>query len=158
HLLFSPDRRDFDEDRFWFQDSLHWPEPLRPFDAVVVECAVVALNQANARLFAVPPSLGVEFRLLNGYEYLSANSVIDDAALGRRSELFAKRAGYYYEHWDELYARWREKVEDATGRLMRLEVPSLPEFEDAAVVTEGRGWGSTHALLVAFDRLLESLD
>src|SRR5450759_3069904 len=42
HLLFSADRRDFDEDRFWFQDSLHWPEPLRPFDAVVVECAVVA--------------------------------------------------------------------------------------------------------------------
>jgi pyruvate, water dikinase len=158
HLLFSADRRDFDEDRFWFQDSLHWPEPLRPFDAVVVECAVVALNQANARLFAVPPSLGVEFRLLNGYEYLSANSVIDEAALGRRSELFAKRAGYYYEHWDELYASWREKVEDATGRLMRLEVHGLPEFEDAAVVTEGRGWGSTHALLVAFDRLLESLD
>jgi pyruvate, water dikinase len=158
HLLFSADRRDFDEDRFWFQDSLHWPEPLRPFDAVVVECAVVALNQANARLFAVPPSLGVEFRLLNGYEYLSANSVIDEAGLGRRSELFAKRAGYYYEHWDELYASWREKVEDATGRLMRVEVPSLPEFEDAAVVTEGRGWGSTHALLVAFDRLLESLD
>ncbi len=158
HLLFSADRRDFDEDRFWFQDSLHWPEPLRPFDAVVVECAVVALNQANARLFAVPPSLGVEFRLLNGYEYLSANSVIDEAALDRRSELFAERAGYYYEHWDELYASWREKVEDATGQLMRLEVPSLPEFEDATVVTEGRGWGSSHALLVAFDRLLESLD
>ena len=38
---------------------------------------------------------------------------------------------------------------------MRLEVPSLPEFEDAALVTEGRGWGSTHALLVAFDRLLD---
>jgi hypothetical protein len=66
HLLFSEERREFDEDRFWFQDSLHWPEPLKPFDAMVVECAVVALNQANARLFAVPPSLGVELRLLNG--------------------------------------------------------------------------------------------
>jgi pyruvate,water dikinase len=78
--------------------------------------------------------------------------------LRRRSELFAERGGYYYKHWERLYAHWREKVEDATARLDGLDVPSLPEFEDEAVVTAGRGWGSSHSLLVAFDRLLESLD
>jgi pyruvate, water dikinase len=158
HLLFSDDRRAFEEGRFWFQDGLHYPEPLQPFEAATVEWAVVALNQSNARLFVVPPSLGIEYRLLNGYAYFSASSVADEAAIGRRAELFARRSGYYYDHWDELYAAWRDKVELATGELATLEVPDLPEFEDEAVVTEGRGWGSSHALLVAYNRLFEGLD
>jgi pyruvate, water dikinase len=158
HLLFRKHRRAFEDGRFWFQDGLHYPEPLRPFEAATVEWAVVALNQANARLFVVPPSLGIEYRLLNGYAYFSANSVTDEAAIGRRAERFARRAGYYYEHWDELYARWRDKVEQATRELATLEVPELPEFENEAVVTEGRGWGSSHALLVAYDRLFEGMD
>jgi pyruvate,water dikinase len=49
-------------------------------------------------------------------------------------------------------------VETATQELLALEVPRLPEFEDERVVTEGRGWGSSHALLLAYDRLLEGLD
>jgi pyruvate,water dikinase len=57
HVRFGGDRRDFDEGRFWFQDGMHWSEPVYPFDAVVVDCCVVALSQASARLFAVPASL-----------------------------------------------------------------------------------------------------
>jgi hypothetical protein len=49
---------------------------LYPFDAIVFE-AVVALNQASSRLFAVPSSLGIECRILNGYAYVTANSVTD---------------------------------------------------------------------------------
>ena len=75
-----------------------------------------------------------------------------------RTELFAKRGGFYYEHWEELYARWVAKVDEATRELATLAVPDLPDVEDEAVVTEGRGWGSGHALLVAYDRLLEGLD
>ena len=123
-----------------------------------MDAAFVGLNQASVRLFVVPSSLGVEQRVLNGYVYISANSVTDEATLAQRSELFAKRGGYYYEHWDELYARWQNKVDAATRELEALEVPELPEFEDEAVVTEGRGWGSSVALLVAYDRLLEGLD
>ena len=37
-------------------------------------------------------------------------------------------------------------------------MPELPEIEDEAVVTEGRGIGSAHTLLVAYNRLLESVD
>jgi pyruvate,water dikinase len=158
HALFSEDRLAFEEGRFWFQNGLHSPEPLHPFDAVLQDYVVVALSQASSRLFAVPPSLGIEYRLLNGYVYVSANSVADEATLGRRAELFAKRGGYYYEHWDELYKRWVAKVEEATRELQALAVPELPEFEDEAIVTEGRGVGSSHALLLAYDRLLEGLD
>ena len=101
---------------------VHNAEPFYPFDAVFFDYADVALNQANSRLFVVPPSLGVEYRVLNGYVYFSTNSVTDEATLARRAELFAKRGGYYYEHWDELYARWLEKVEQAIRELEALAV------------------------------------
>ena len=158
HALFSDDRREFEVGRFWFLDSLHYPEPFRPFDAVTLDYTLVAFSQASARLFVVPPSLGGEYRVLNGYVYISPNSVTDQATLSRRADLFAGRGGFYYEHWEELYARWLEKIEEATMELARLEVPELAEFEEEAVVTEGRGWGSTHALLIAYDRLLEGID
>ena len=158
HTLFSEDRRSFDDGRFWFQDALHSPEPFCPFDVVWFDYAVTALNQANTRLFVVPPSLGAEYRVLNGYVYVSVNSVTDEEALARRAELFARRGGYYYRHWDELYARWVKKVEGTIRELETLDVPELPELEDEAVVTEARGIGSSHWLLVAYDRLLEGLD
>ena len=119
---------------------------------------VTATNQAMARLFVVPPSLGVEYRVLNGYVYVSANSVTDDKTLARRAELFTRRGGRYYRHWAELYERWVEKVERTNRELEALVVPELPEFEDEAVVAEARGTGSSHELLVAYDGLLERLD
>jgi pyruvate,water dikinase len=158
HALFSEDRRSFDEGRFWFQDALHFPEPVRPFDALLVDSLVVGLSQASARLFAVPASLGAEYRILNGYAYLSANEVTDETVIAQRAELFRRRAGHYYGHWDDLYARWVEKVEAEIGELEALEVPDLPEIEPESVVTEGRGWGSSHAVLAAYTRLLEGLD
>jgi pyruvate,water dikinase len=158
HVRFSEDRRHFEDGRFWFQEGLHAPEPLYPFDAIGFEWAVVALNQTNARLFAVPSSLGVECRILNGYVYISPNSVTDETTLARRAEFFDKRSGYYYEHWDELYDRWVEKVEAATAELVALKVPELSELEDESVVTEGRGVGSSYLLLRAYDHLLEGYD
>ncbi len=158
HAVFSEDRRAFDDGRFWFQDSLHGPEPVHPFDFVWWDYAVAAMNQANTRLFVVPPSLGAEYRVLNGYLYFSANSVTDEETLARRGELFAKRGGFYYCHWDEIYERWVERVEATTRELELLAVPELPEYEDEAVVTEVRGVGSSYELLVAYDRVLGGLD
>ena len=158
HAVFSEDRRASDEIRFWFHDGVHWPEPYFPFDVLMLDNAVVAFNQASSRLFIVPPSLGVECRVLNGYVYLSASSVTDETTLARREELFARRGRYYHEHWNELYENWCTKVERAIRQLEALEVPDLPEVEDEGVVTEGRGWGSSYALLVAYDGLIQSFD
>ncbi len=121
YTRFGDERRRFDEERFWFLEGIHMPEPLYPFDAMTFDLAVVALNQASSRLFAIPPSLGVEYRILGGYVYDSPNSITDEALLTRREAQFARRAGYYYGHWDELYARWREKVETATDELRALD-------------------------------------
>ena len=158
HASFIEDRRVFDEARFWFQDALHSPEPFCPFDCVWFDYAVAAFNQASARLFVVPRSLGIEYRLLNGYVYVSANSVTDEETVALRAELFTSRGGHYYEHWPELYDRWVDKVEEANRELDALVVPELPEVEDESVVTEARGVGSGYELLVAYDRLLEALD
>jgi pyruvate,water dikinase len=158
HMLFANDRRGFEESRFWFQDSLHYAEPVYPFDALLLDDVAVNFNQTSARRFAVPISLGVEQRVLGGYVYLSPNSITDEAIIAARAELFAPRGGYYYEHWDELDRQWRDNVRAALGELQALEVPELVDVEDEAVVTRGGVVGSGHRLLVAYDRLLEAFD
>ena len=158
YARFSEERRAAEEARGWFRDGMHFPEPMFPFDFVTADSPYLCLGQANTRIFAVPPALGIDHRVLYGWVYMSANGVTDAAEIGRRAEIFGKRAGYYFEHWDELYGRWQTKVEATIAELEALEVPELPELEDEAVVTEGRGIGSSHTLLVAYHRLLESVD
>lgn len=158
YALFSEERRAAEEARGWFRDGMHFPEPMYPFDFVTADSPYLCLGQANTRIFVVPPALGIDHRVLYGWVYMSPNSVTDEAEIGRRAELFMPRAGYYFQHWDELYARWLTKVEATIHELEDLEVPDLPEIEDEAVVTEGRGIGSSHTLLAAYNRLLESID
>jgi pyruvate,water dikinase len=158
YALFSDERRESEEARGWFRDGMHFPEPMFPFDFVTADSPYMCLGQANSRIFAVPPALGIDHRVLYGWVYMSANPVTDPAEIGRRAEVFGRRAGFYFQNWDELYERWRVKVEQTIGEIESLEVPDLPELEDEAVVTEGRGIGSTHTLLIAYNRLLESVD
>ena len=158
YALFSEERRDSEEARGWFRDGMHFPEPMYPFDFVTADSPYMSLGQANARIFVLPPALGIDHRVLYGWVYMSPTPVTDPAEIGRRAELFQRRAGFYFQNWDELYGRWQTKVEEAIAALDALHVPELPEIEDEAVVTEGRGVGATHTLLVAYNRLLESID
>ncbi len=158
YALFSEERRASEEIRGWFRDGMHFPEPMFPFDFVTADSPYLSLGQANSRIFLVPPALGIDHRVLYGWVYMSANPVTDEAEIGRRAQEFEKRAGFYFQNWDELYGRWQQKVEEEIRGMETLEVPDLPEVEDEAVVTEARGLGSSHALLVAYDRLLESVD
>ena len=158
YALFSEERRESEEARGWFRGGMHFPEPMFPFDFVTADSPYMCLGQANSRIFAVPPALGIDHRVLYGWVYMSANPVTDPAEIGRRAELFGQRAGYYFQNWDELYGRWRAKVEETISELVALEVPDLPDLEPEEVVTEGRGVGATHTLLVAYNRLLESVD
>jgi pyruvate,water dikinase len=158
YAQFSQERQASEEARGWFRDGMHFPEPMFPFDFVTADSPYMCLGQANSRIFAVPPALGIDHRVLYGWVYMSANPVTDPAQIGRRAELFGARAGFYFQNWDELYGRWRSKVEDTIGELEALSIPELPDVEDEAVVTEGRGVGATHTLLVAYNRLLESVD
>ena len=157
YYLFSPERREFEEGKFWFQDGMHHPEPLYPFDTITSESWWVALGQYNTRVFIVPPALGIDQRVLNGYLYISANAITDEAVVGARVAHFLERAGYYYQHWNELYEKWVKKAEAVIRDLQALQVPDLPEMEDISVVTEGKGITNAYYLLEAYNRVIENM-
>jgi pyruvate,water dikinase len=157
YALFDPARRASDDGRCWVFDAIHYPEPIHPFDSILVDAVAIGLGQASGRIFCIPSAIGIDFRILNGYVYISANPVTDPEEIGRRAELFTARAGYYYQNWDRLYARWEQKVTEAIRALEALVVPVLPEVEDEGVVTRAEGVGSADALLIAWNRCLESV-
>jgi pyruvate,water dikinase len=144
-----------DDQRFWFYNSMHFPEPMSTFDMVTAEAAYCALGSSTTRVHCIPTTLGIDYRIINGRVYIGGNAVTDPAEIARRTGEFQQRAFYYYENWERLYAQWREKmlalIRDA-GALPKLE---LPEFEPLAQVHAGRGVASNHYLLDTYQKTLE---
>ena len=157
YYLFSEERREFEESKLWFQDGIHHPEPLYPFDTITCESWWVALSQYTTRVFVIPPALGIDQRVLNGYLYISANAVTDPKEVEQRAQYFMKRSGFYFQNWNDLYAKWERKAGELIKELEAIQVPDLPEIEDERVVTEGRGVSSGYYLLEAFNRILENM-
>ncbi len=157
YYLFSDARRDFEEGKFWFFDGMHNPEPVYPFDTIMTESWWVALNQFGTRVYVVPPALGMDQRIVNGYLYISPNSITDPDLIASRAELFSVRAGHYYENWGEIYDNWIAKAEDCIARLKALELPDLPELEPESAVFSHRGLTSSYDLLAAYNRLIENM-
>ena len=157
YYVFSEERREFEESKFWFFDGTHSPTPVYPFDTIVTEGWWVPLSQYNSRVFMIPSALGIDQRILNGYLYLSPNTVTDPKVVEERAAYFRERAGYYYDHWDELYDQWQKKAEAHIKALAEITIRDLPEIEEEAVVTEGRGVTSAYHLIEAYDRLIENM-
>ncbi len=153
--VFSEDRREYEDSMFWFMDGVHTPEVIPPWDATILEYAIIALSQYNTRHYVIPPALGVDIRFLNGYMYLSPVGVADPEEIGSRVPEFAERAGYYFQHWDELYAAWLPKVRALIDELEAISFAPLPDREDMAVITEGRGQGSALDLLTSYHSLID---
>jgi pyruvate, water dikinase len=152
--VFSEDRREYEESMFWFMDGVHTPEVAQPWDATILEFAIIGLSQYNTRHYVIPPALGVDIRILNGYMYLSPVGVADPDEIGARVPEFAERAGYYFQNWDRLYQAWMPKVRALIDELEAVSFDPLPDREDMAVITEGRGTGSGLDLLSAYHRLV----
>ncbi|MEW6532657.1 MAG: PEP-utilizing enzyme [Thermodesulfobacteriota bacterium] len=158
HYQFStddPSRTKYEENMFWFYDGLHYPEPMYPFDIIWDEAWFLALSQFNTRIFIVPPALGIDHRIHNGYIYITPLPVPNPEDIPKRVELFMQRAGYYYQNWDRLHDQWEEKMKSLIKELVACEIPALPEMEDASVVTEGVGISTGYKLLNAYDKLID---
>ena len=155
--LFSEPRRDFEEQKFWFFDGMHNPEPVYPFDTIMTENWWVACNQLTTRVWQIPPSLGIDHRFVNGYLYISPNSIDDPDVIAARAEHFQRRAGHYYGNWDEIYAEWIAKAEDCIERLKQISFAPLPELEPEEHVTGHRGLYSSFDLLTTYSRLIENM-
>jgi pyruvate,water dikinase len=129
YARFDERRRETDENRFWFWNSMHFPFAMPAFDVVCIDSPYQAVGSWQNRVFAVPPAMGIDYRIVNGYVYISGNPVTDPAKIGERAEFFEQRAGYYYENWTELYGKWKAKMEALIAELGELKVPELPEYE-----------------------------
>jgi len=152
--LFSEHRREFEDSMFWFQDGVHWPNVLTPWDATFLEFALASLSQYNTRHLQVPPANGIAFRILNGYCYLSPVPA-DPATIEERAANFMDRAGHYFMNWDALYDNWMVKIRELVGELESLDFSALPELEDAdEVVKSGAGFGSGYLIQDSYHRLI----
>jgi pyruvate, water dikinase len=151
-------RREKDSARTWFRNGMHFPEPMPPFDIVTSDSAFMSTGVMNTRVFALPPALGLDVRVVNGYMYMSSLGVEDPAEIGRRAEEFAERVGHYYRNWPDLYAKWEIKVRDRIAALQEITIPELGDFEPIEHVLAGRGVTTSNDLLVAYQAILASLD
>jgi len=155
YLVFSEDRRMEEEAAFWFQDGVHWREVLYPFDSIFMEFALKCLSQYNTRFYIIPPAMGVDYRVLNGYTYLSPVAITDPNVIGPRVPHFLERAGYYFQNWDELYAKWQVKVNELIAELETVHFTPLPEMEETGTVIGGRGLSSSFDLMSRYNKLIE---
>jgi pyruvate, water dikinase len=154
YALFDERRREIDENRFWFWNSMHFPMPMPAFDVICIDSPYQAVGAWQNRVFAVPPAMGIDYRCVNGYIYISGNPVTDPAKMAERAEFFQKRAGYYFQNWSELYGKWRTKIEALIRELGELEVPDLPEYEPDEVAFGDDRNTAFYELLTAYGRAL----
>jgi pyruvate,water dikinase len=152
----DPERAAFESNQIWFYDGLHYPEPHWPFDLIWDEAWSLALSQYNTRHWLIPPAMGIDHRIVNGYVYISPVGVADPEEIGRRVPHFMERAGHYFQNWDDLYFNnWKKKMAKVIEDLEAMNFTDLPEMEDISVIKEGLGKGSGYGLLKKYDELID---
>ena len=144
-----------DDNRFWFYNAMHFPEPMPAFDVVTAEIPYTAIGANTARVFCFPTTLGIEHRIVNGRIYITAIPVTDPAEIERRLETFQQRAGHYYENWDRLYEGWKARMRDLIREIEAIRVPELPELDDADVVMNSTGVAQNHYVRENYHRCLD---
>lgn len=156
YLKFQENQREKEDSKFWFCDSQHWPNPFKPFDAVTVEFAVKCLGQYNTRHYLVPPANGVDYRIHNGYCYMSPVAVAPELIEGRIPQ-FMERAGHYFQNWPSLLENWHKKVRANIDEMEALEFTKLPDVVPLEWVKDGVGLDNTTQLTESYDRAIQLL-
>lgn len=145
YLRFQPALREQEDRKFWFCDSQHWPNPFKPFDTMTVEFAVKCLGQYNTRHYLVPPANGVDYRIHNGYVYMSPIAVAPEK-IEARIPHFMERAGHYFQNWPTLLENWHKKVRANIDEMDAIQFEKLPDMVPVEWVKDGVGLDSTTAL------------
>jgi pyruvate, water dikinase len=154
YALFDERRREADENRFWFWNSMHFPIPHPAFDVICIDSPYQAVGSWQNRVFAVPPAMGIDYRVINGYVYISGNPVTDPDKMAERAGYFQKRASHYFANWDELYGKWKDKMRALIAELDALQVPGLPEYEPDEVAFDADRNTAFYEVLEAYGRCL----
>ena len=154
NLVFRDNLRDKEDQKFWFCDSQHWPNVFKPFETVGVEFAVRCLGAYNTRHYIIPPANGIEFRIHNGYCYMSPVGVAPEL-IGDRVPHFLQRAGHYFQNWTSLLENWKKKVHATIEEMDAIEFHALPEMVDFSVIETGAGIDPTAKMMADYDRLIQ---
>lgn len=144
-----------DDARFWFYNSMHFPEPMHHFDMITAEAAYCALGSFNTRVHVLPTTKGIDHRIINGRVFIGGVAVTDPAEIEARAVEFQQRAFYYYEHWEELYAKWKDKMRALIADAQALPKPSLPDLEPIETTHTGKGVAANHDLIDTYRKTLE---
>jgi pyruvate,water dikinase len=144
-----------DDNRFWFYNAMHFPEPIPAFDTITSEIPYTAIGANTARLFVFPTTLGIEHRIVNGRCYITAIPVTDPAEIEKRLAVFQERAGHYYQNWDSLYEGWKKRMAGLISEISAIKVPELPDIDDADAVMSSRGVAQNHYVRENFHRCLD---
>ncbi|WP_226043115.1 PEP-utilizing enzyme [Natrinema sp. DC36] len=155
----TDDRTDYERDQFWFWDKKDSTDPILPWDMTIsAQAWQIAMAQNTSRVFAIPPSMAVDIRVIAGYVYFSGIQVEDEELLEDRAEIFTERSEYYYENYEALYnGTWLPAVKEIGSKIQSLEVPEeLPEYVPEDVITEAKGQSTrTLQILENYNRLTE---
>lgn len=153
NLVFQDNLREAEEAKFWFCDSQHWPTVTKPFETIGFEFAVKCLGAVSARHLVIPTANGIEYRIHNGYLYMSPVSVPPEE-IEARVPLFLERAGHYFQNWEPLLENWRTKVRGVIDQLEALEFTALPSTVPIEDIRAGKGLGPNNDLLANYDSLI----
>ncbi|MGQ4557194.1 PEP-utilizing enzyme [Halobellus sp. GM3] len=155
----NSDRASYERDLFWFYDKKDTSEPILPWDATIsAEAAHMTSGQNLSRVFAIPPNMSLEWRIVGGYFYVSPVSCSDEELLTERTEVFTERSDYFYENFDALYhGIWKPRVKEIGDEIASLDVPDdLPRYVPEETVIEAKGQSQdTLTLIRNYNRLTE---
>lgn len=154
NLVFRDNLKEKENEKFWFCDSQHWPNVFKPFETIGVEFAVRCLGAYNTRHYIIPPANGIEFRIHNGFCYMSPVGVAPEL-IPARVPHFMERAGYYFQNWDKLLENWKVKVLATIEEMDGINFEVLPEMVDIEVITSGAGIDPTAKMMADYDRLIQ---
>jgi pyruvate,water dikinase len=155
YLVPQQEGRALEDSRFWFADTMHWSRCVHPFDSIGVEAVYLAAGQNSTRIFVLPTALGLDVRVVNGYVYICPIAVTDPDEIAERVKHFQERGGFYYQNWEQLYGRWKEKMLAAVGAMKELTFSPLDDLDPIEVVTEGRGRSASWELIANYHRLID---
>ena len=153
-LVSQSEGREAEDKKFWFADSMHWSRAVHPFDSIGAEAVYYGVGVNSTRSIALPMSLGLDVRVVNGFVYICPLPVTDPEEIGRRAKLFEERAGHYFKNWGSLYANWKKKMLASLEVMRNLQFNKLEEFEPIEVVTEGKGRSNSWDLIENYHRLV----
>lgn len=151
----QPEGQEAEDARLWFADTMHWSRAVHPLDSIGAEAVYLGAGQNSARIFALPTSLGLDMRIVNGYVYISPTGITDPELISERLTHFQERAGYYYANWNDLYEKWKRKMLDLVERMRAITFPALAEYEPMEVVTEARGRSTAWDVVAGYHQLIE---